>query len=68
MKYFGYIYAKTYVKDFTYIIIIIITTILSFVFGAVPTAYGGSQARGQIETAAASLCQSHSKERSEPGL
>ena len=67
MKYFGYIYAKTYVKDFTYIIIII-TTILSFVFRAVPTAYGGSQARGQIETAAASLCQSHSKERSEPGL
>ena len=54
MKYFGYIYAKTYVKDFTYIIIII-TTILSFVFRAVPTAYGGSQARGQIETAAASL-------------
>ena len=29
-------------------------------FGAEPEAYGGSQARGQIGTTAASLCHSHS--------
>ena len=31
-----------------------------------PTAYGGSQARGQIEAIAADLCQSHSNTGSEP--
>ena len=36
------------------------------IFWAAPTAYGGSQARGQIEAVAASLCQSHSNAGSEP--
>ena len=31
-------------------------------------AYGSSQARGRIGTTAASLCQSHSNEESEPHL
>ena len=35
---------------------------------AAPAAYGGSQARGQIEAVAASLCQSHSNAGSEPHL
>ena len=35
---------------------------------AAPAAYGGSQARGPIGTAAASLRQSHSKVGSEPRL
>ena len=38
-----------------------------FLFGAVPTAYGGSQARGRIETAAASLHHSHSHSHSNAG-
>ena len=33
-----------------------------------PAAYGGSQARGRIGAAAASLCQSHSNTGSEPRL
>ena len=33
-----------------------------------PTAFGGSQARGQIGAVAAGLCQSHSNARSEPHL
>ena len=32
---------------------------------AAPVTYGGSQARGLIEAVAASLCQGHSKARSE---
>ena len=40
-----------------------------FVFSrATPTAYGGSQARGQIGTTVASLCHSHSNTRSESHL
>ena len=40
-----------------------------FVFlGAVPVAYGGSQARGRIVAVAAGLCHSHSKARSKPHL
>ena len=35
---------------------------------AIPTACGGSQARGQIGDVAANLHQSHSKARSEPRL
>ena len=35
---------------------------------AAPTAYGGSQARGQIGATAASLHHSHSNARSEPRL
>ena len=45
---------------------------LSFVVVAIswaaPTAYGGSQARGQIGAVAASLHHSHSNARSEPRL
>ena len=37
-------------------------------FGATPTAYGGSQARGGIGATAASLCHSHSNVGSEPCL
>ena len=37
-------------------------------FRATPTAYGGSQARGQIGGVAASLRHSHSNARSEPHL
>ena len=37
-------------------------------FRAVPTAYGGSQARGQIEIVAAGLCYSHSNARAKPNL
>ena len=36
-----------------------------FIFRAAPTTYGDSQARGQIESAAASLCHSHSATTSE---
>ena len=35
---------------------------------ATPAAYGGSQARGQIEAVATGLCQSHSNAGSEPHL
>ena len=41
---------------------------LFLVFRAVATAYGGSQARGQIGTVAAGLRHSHSNIRSEPCL
>ena len=37
-------------------------------FRATPSAHGGSRARGQIRTTAASLCHSHSNARSEPNL
>ena len=37
-------------------------------FRAAPSAYGSSQARGQIRASAASLCHSHSNTRSEPQL
>ena len=37
-------------------------------FRAIPTAYGGSQARGLIGAVALGLCQSHSNARSEPCL
>ena len=45
--------------------------ILFFIFGlfrAVPSAYGGSQARGRIEAEAASLYHSHSNAISEASL
>ena len=38
------------------------------VFRAIPTAYGSSQASGQIRAAATSLCHSHSNARSESHL
>ena len=38
------------------------------IFWFTPAAYGGSQARGLIGAAAASLCQSHSYVGSEPRL
>ena len=38
----------------------------NFIFRAVPVAYGGSQARGQIGAVAAGLHHSHSNARSEP--
>ena len=42
---------------------------LSFcLFKAAPTAYGGSQARGQIGATAAGLCHSHSNTGSEQHL
>ena len=37
-------------------------------FRAIPVVYGGSQAGGQIEATAASLCCSHSNLGSEPHL
>ena len=39
-----------------------------FFFMATPVAYGGSQARGQIQAAVARLCPSHSRMGSEPRL
>ena len=39
-----------------------------FLFRAVPTAYGGSQARGLIGATAAGLCHRHSNVRSKPHL
>ena len=49
-----------------YFLILLLFIFLSFcLIGAVPVAYGGSQARGLIEAVAASLHQSHSKTRSE---
>ena len=36
------------------------TTLLFLLFGAAPMAYGHSQARGRIRTAAVNLCHSHS--------
>ena len=39
-----------------------------FLFMAMPPAYGGSQGRGQIGAAAASLRHSYSNARSEPHL
>ena len=41
---------------------------LFLLFRAIPTAYGGSQARGLIGSIAASLHHSHSKAGSEPHL
>ena len=41
---------------------------LSVFFRAAPTAYGSSQARGEIEAVAAGLHHSHSNARSEPHL
>ena len=41
---------------------------LFLLFRAAPAAYGGSQARGRIGAAAASLCHSHSNTGSEPHL
>ena len=37
-------------------------------FRSIPTAYGGSQARGPIGDAAAGLCHNHSNVGSEPCL
>ena len=34
--------------------------------GAIPTAYGSSQARGPIGAVSAGLCHSHSNSRTEP--
>ena len=42
--------------------------LLSFFFRAIPVAYGGSQAKGQIGATAASLHHSHSNARSKPRL
>ena len=39
-----------------------------YLFRAAPTAYGGSQARGQIGAVAASIHHSHSSAESEPRL
>ena len=39
-----------------------------FLSRAIPEAYGGSQARGQIRATAAGLCHSHRNARSEPYL
>ena len=39
-----------------------------WIFRALPVAYGGSQARGQIGGVAAGLCQSHSNLGSKPRL
>ena len=49
--------------------LLIIFYFLSFCpLGAVPTAYGGSQARGPIGAVSAGLCQNHSNARSGPHL
>ena len=42
--------------------------VVVLLFRAVCVAYGGSQARGQTEAAAAGLCLNHSNARSEPRL
>ena len=44
------------------------TVFFFFLFGAVPAAYGRSQAGGQDRAAAAGLCYSHSNLGSEPHL
>ena len=38
----------------------VVAIVFFFLFMATPVAYGSSQARDQIRTAAASLCYSHS--------
>ena len=50
------------------IIIIIIFIFIFCLFTAASTAYGGSQARGQIRAVASGLRHSHSNARSEPCL
>ena len=42
--------------------------IFFFLFRAIPSAYGGSQARGQTGAAAAGLCHSHGKAGSKLSL
>ena len=46
----------------------LIFCLLVCLFRAVPTAHGGSQARGQIAAVVSGLCHSHSNSRSEPHL
>ena len=46
-------------------ILLLLLLFLFLFFQAVPTAYGGSQARGQIGAVATGLRQSHSNARSE---
>ena len=41
------------------------SSLFFFLFRAIPLAYGGSQARGQIGAIASVLCHSHSNTRSE---
>ena len=45
-----------------------IFSVFFFFFKAAPTAYGSSQARGQIGAVVADLYHSHSNARSEPHL
>ena len=47
---------------------LLISLFLFLLFRAAPVACGGSQARGQIRAAAASLCQSHSIAESKPPI
>ena len=49
------------------VVVVVVVVVLAFL-GPPPKAYGGSQARGPIGAAAASLCQSHSKAGSKPQL
>ena len=53
---------------FIYLFIYLFIFCLFDISWATPATYGGSQARGHIGAAAASLHQSHSNAGSEPGL
>ena len=67
--YFIRLYIKYCIYYVLYLIYILKTiythTDIYYLFRAVPTEYGDSQVRGQIEPVAASLCHSHSNTRSE---
>ena len=56
------LYFKLYMK---YVFLVVVVVLL---FQAVPAAYGGSQARGQIGAVAAGLCHSRGNAGSEPRL
>ena len=56
-----------FVFVFVFGLFVVVDVVIAISWAA-PPAYGGSQAKGRIEPAAASLCQSHSNAGSEPHL
>ena len=51
-----------------YFVVVVLQLLLLFLYRDTPVAYGGSQARGRIGAAAASLHHSHHYAESEPRL
>ena len=62
--YFFYIIHPIFI--YLFVVVFFIFTFVFYIFRPAPMACGGSQARGWIRAVAASLCHSHSNERSEP--